>query len=281
MSNAANELSHYDDLIALRKLSPGRLIFSCNQTLGVIADLRAEATAANVPLPKDQEKAFRKLETHLIDTRTSAQSALNLNAHRKTQLSPSSKPSALPALKPIDNLADKLLSSFHKNCKQTRSDFPPTHPRSIAATALIASLFPNGIRAIIHAAAVDQLAHMQRILEACATTLQNHIQTLHLTDLLDQLSLITQDYALALQPATANISGAQVAEAERAANTLLRQSVAIILGDFIKPHLAPLRQKLLASILFQNESAYRARQLNQADTDIDPVSGVDFPPQIP
>ena len=282
-SNATSIFSHYEDLIALRQLSAGRIIFACGQMLEVIAGLRADAVAAGVSLPKDQEAALSKLEARLTETRGSAQSALNLDGERKTLLAAATLAKPIPALKPTDNLADRLLSSFYRAGKQAVLDFPATHPRYVAAQALLTHLFPNGVKAIIHAVAVDQLAQMQRILEVCAASLQDQIQTLSLSDLLDQLKLVTQDYALALQPLpnAPHISGAQVIDAKRAANVLLRRVVAVVLGHLDEPAHGPLRQKLLLPILVQHDAAFLSRQRHDSDTDVDPTSGVELPPELP
>lgn len=278
--NATFTLSHYEDLISLRQLSPGRIIFASGLVLEVIAGLRAEAVAAGVPLPADQETALSKLETRLTEARTSAQSALKIDGERETLLAAATLAKPLPALKPTDALADRLLVGFQRACKQAHQDFPPNHPRFLAATTLTHNLFPNGIREITHIPAVDQLAKMHRFLELCATTLQDQIQTLALSDLLDRLKLVTQDYALALQPlpTAPHISGAQVIDAKRTANALLRRVVSVVLGYFDEPTDMPLRQKLLLPILTQHDAAKRARKLHQTDTDIDPTTGIELPP---
>lgn len=284
MSNAASVFSHYEDLISLRMLSPGRVIFACDQTLGIIKDLRdAAASTAATPLSDEQTKTFNAVEARILETRTQAQAALKVDGERQTILAAAKLAVPIPSLKLTDNLADSLLGGFHRGCKQTVRDFPAGHARHTAATALLVGLFPQGIRAITHIAAVDQLAQMHRILEACATDLQAHIQTLSLSDLLDRLKSVTHDYALALQPlpTTPYISGAQVIDAKREANVLLRRAVAVVLGRLEDPSQTPLRDKLLAPVLKQNQAAYVAQQTHKVSTDIDPTTGIELPPELP
>jgi hypothetical protein len=269
----------FSDLLSLRRLGPGRALFACSQVLGLLDDWEE----SDAPPTGDEVAAVAKLRARVRVTRDRAEAALRLERERQTLLAAPESPK-VPALRPTDALADRLLGSAHRSLKQTLRDFEPEHLRHVAARDLLGRLFPKGVKAVIHTSSVEQLALMQAILTDAATpALHAHLQTLGLSDLFDKLAEVTRDYALALQPLPAKptISGAQVIDALREANGHLCRVVAVILGHLDGDDQAERRRALLAPILRQHDAAFSARQAQGADIDIDPTTGQDLPATSP
>jgi hypothetical protein len=265
----------FSDLLNIRRLGSGRVMFACSQFLGLLDDWEESDT----PPTGDEVAAVAKLRARAAATRDRAEAALRLERERQTLLA---APASLkvPALRPTDALADRLLGSAHRTMKQTLRDFEPEHPRHVAASDLLGRFFPKSARAITTLHAVEQLARMEAIIVDSATpALRAHLQTLGLSDLFDKLAEVTRDYALALQPLPTKqaISGALVIDALREANGHLCRVVSVILGHLDGDDQAERRRALLAPILHQHDAAKRARKAHGADIDVDPTTGQDLP----
>jgi hypothetical protein len=269
----------FSDWISMRRLGPGRILFACSQIVSALALWEA----SDAPPQGDEVEAVAKLRARIQGASESAEAATRIDRERQSRLA---LPAAVkvPALRPTDALADRLLGSAHRTAKQSQLDFTPDHPRHVAASAFLNRVFPKGVRAIIHATAFEQLGLMRAILaDGEEPALRAHIQTLGLSDMFERLAEVTRDYALALQPIPSKptISGAQVLDALRDANGHLCRVVAVTLGHLDGDDQAARREALLAPIKRQHDAAYRAQRGRGVEVDIDPTTGEDLPDPAP
>jgi hypothetical protein len=289
------------ELLILRRLSPGRILFACAQVSKLLSDWEQSTS----PPQGGDAKAVARLRLRLHKTERAAHQSLGLERARQSAQVPAS-PGDTRKLKVIDSSADRLLGSAHRSLKSNITDFSPTHPRHQAAAALLSALFPQGARAITHLNCVEQLARMQVILSDCAAAhLSPLIQTLGLSDHFNRLADVTRDYATALRVSAVtkpSPTGAQTLDALRNANAHLARVVTTILGNFDdrddsddsddcdssddsddcdssdRDASSDRRRLLLAPILYQHDAAKRSRKAHGVDSDADPMTGQDLLP---
>lgn len=187
-----------------------------------------------------------------------------------------------PEAKQADILVDVALSALRDAINVEARDSAPGDPLGDAAVKLEKEAFPQGVAHIIKMTFVDELAELQRIIALLQSAeWSSVVPKLGLDRRLARLTELEKTYrtAIALSPKT--VSFAQVKDARAKGQSLMLESVAMILGLYPSDGAADLaaRGALLAPILRQNEAIREYLKTRRAIEDVDPSTGkVETPP---
>lgn len=172
----------------------------------------------------------------------------------------------------IDNLVDPVLTSIRDIALSQVRALPPGHELVARVDAFLDDIYPAGVMAVVSLPFVDQVAATQVILDKLVTRHPALVARLGLAERVAYLAKLTVEYRDAVDQ-DRNLDFAQVRASREAGQLLLRELVALILGQFSDsrdPDNVSRRQALLEPVIYQARQSQkrRARRRGRADDDV-------------
>lgn len=181
-----------------------------------------------------------------------------------------------PLAKQIDVFVDTALSALHDGLELEANNSAPDDPLAQDAETLRQTLYPTGVAAITSLNYVDELAEVDRILNTVKSPeWAPVITTLGLDRRVARLAALEPQYRSAVADPANKLDFAEVRNARIHGQSLLLQTVAIVLGKYPSDSETDIaaRTRLLAPIFRQNDAIREYLRSRRALVDVDPETG--------
>ena len=241
-------------MLKLYVFSTGRRLFALAQVM----------KAAN-------QRSFPELETHCA---AAIKHDRNTRALEMQWAAPAQRPAAV---QPIDVRVDRTLVAIrdvaqaHADAEEDDDDVRE------GVRAMVTTIFPQGVQAVIQLPYVEQLSAMDAILESLkGKKLASLVADLGLTRNVKLLAKQVAEYRVALEsPAPESIAWERVRVARATGQDLLLQAVAMILAKYRTSSAEDVaaRNALLGPVLVQNEAIRLYLRNRRSVQDVNPDTG--------
>lgn len=193
-----------------------------------------------------------------------------------------------PATVALDNQLDRCLTGVDDYLATQLRLFLETHPRAIAAAAIRAVLFPEGVAVITAQPFVQQRVAVDRLVEAYLATdlVSARAELPDLDVMMVRVAEINREYGVSIDDYDRDRPNLEMLRAaQQRAQESLAETYVLCLAAYLQ---APPDQRaafaaLIEPIMRQNESIRATRRRRKQPVDIDPGTGIELPenPEIP
>jgi hypothetical protein len=173
-------------------------------------------------------------------------------------------------LRPLDVTLDRALAALFQAVKA----WAPQRPEN--AFRVLRQVFPSGVSAVMRMTYPEEIEAVARLLEHLKGELAADVEALHVEPFVDTVREAHAEFRQTLDSRVApEIAFDQVRAARADANEALLRVVAVIMGKYPGdlPEHGPLRRRLLAPILAQNDAVGASLKAHRPVTEVDPSNG--------
>jgi hypothetical protein len=246
-------------LVNLYSFSTGRYIFALQQVLKA-----AQAQSGLATLVTHTQAGIQHgHETRVLE-----------NRYAEVQ----NVPKGNPKLVAIDVRLDRALVAL-RDAAQAHVDAGSDDDGDDApdnARALLAAIFPKGVRDVTQSTFVEELSLVDGILDEIKTNHAATIDQLGLGRFVQRITQINEEYRAAQQePASGGPNGSDVRAARARTQEFLLEVVSLVIGQFPLAEKKDIeaRQKLLGPILVQNDAIGAYLRARRSVEDVNPDTG--------
>ena len=174
----------------------------------------------------------------------------------------------------VDGIVDQLLAGIRDIARGHALGLPAHHPVAMMCDGFLAELFPNGLAAVTSLPYIDQVLAVEVMLRRLDDDLADAVRRLGLEENRERLRERTAEYRRLVNEGRRDVRFAEVREARRRGQELLRAVIAMAIGrfpDIDDPAQVEARDALLQPLLLQlDQTRERGRRRRRKGTGADP-----------
>jgi hypothetical protein len=195
---------------------------------------------------------------------------------RRYDLQWAGRPRGVVPIRPIDIVADNILTALRDAVVNLKRVAPPGDPLLQVAAAFLERIYPGGLTTVTQAQAPEQLAAMETIVELLQGELAADVEQLAVGIYARHLFAVVPRYREAVEGSKERLRYKDVEAQRKRGQEYLEETVAMILGTYHRhddAEHARARAELLAPIVEQNEAIRQYLRRRRRVVDIDPDTG--------
>lgn len=179
--------------------------------------------------PMLEELGFERALEHLETVMALQEKAIELRYHWKQG---KSRDMRLPeGTQELDDKIDGTVSSLVE-AAQAFTNLPDDSDKCQCAEQLLDGLFPEGVFPITSSKFTEQHADVEHLIEKMNGEYADHVDTLGIRDLVDQLASLNDEFGRRLEPDEDGVSYDEVQAARKECEEAFNELVAMIIGKY-------------------------------------------------